>query len=105
LQIFRRIYQGLGWALAAAWLYVHAFVFAANQLRPSADPYLRGPVEWIFRRALQVAFMATLPWLFGAIGLWLFLSWLRLRPTRYDVTVFLLILGLAAAYFALDFWD
>ena len=105
MRAFRRLFQGLGWALVATWLYVHAFLLAVNHFRPGVDPYVRGPLWSIFKVALSIAFTATLPWLFGAVGLLIFLSWRRLRPTFADLAVLLLILGCVGTYVYLGFQD
>ena len=98
---FPRLFSALGWLLVAAWLYVYAFLFAANYHRallPPRDSLL----AWMFYSTLTASFLSPL-WVFAAILLALVSAGFEKRPSASDATVFLLVLGLIGLYLGLGF--
>ncbi len=100
---FPRIFSTLGWVLAAALLYVHAFGFVVNHARAYLPPR-DSPLSVLFLVCLQTSFLAPV-WVFAAILLALIAAGLGKRPGIADAAVFLFVLGLAGLYVYLGFQD
>ena len=98
-----RMFNALGWVVAAAWLYMHLFLLVVNYW-PEYRPYLDGVLWRIFQAATVVAWSVAPLWLVGAIALFLSSFRRKQRPAFADTAVLVLVICLIGSYFALAFF-
>lgn len=100
---FPHLFSALGWVLAAALLYTHAFGYVVDHARDLLPPR-ESPLSHLFLVSLQMSYASPL-WVFAAILLALTAAGLGKKPNRADAAVFFLVLGLIGLYVYLGFQD
>ena len=99
--IFPRMFRRLGWALVAAWVYMHGFGLAAEYL-PGSQAFLDGVLLRILGTAVMFGGWVSPLWVVGAIGLAVSSFRRKQRPALADVAAVVLVFCLMVLYLVLS---